>query len=146
MKLSNILFVLFIGLIFSCAESEPKEAELFNEKMKQTIAIHDEVMPKMTKITMLIQTLDKRLDSTNVESLQPAILDLKLSHDKMMTWMKNFGDDFSRTEINEGIPLKDVDSIISRLKVLDESQRSAEDMRNFLLQSIENAETLIEKS
>jgi len=143
MKLPHIFYFLILGLIISCGDSKPKEVEEFNKKMDQTIAIHDEVMPEMTKINQLIGQLDAKMDSTTVEKYKPAITDLKTGHDKMMTWMKNFGDEFSKTEINQGIQLKDLDSLKSRLRTLDDSYKQAVDMRNHIQEAISNAELLL---
>lgn len=143
MKLSNIFFAVVIGLFISCADTEPKEAQLFNEKMEKTIAIHDEVMPEMSKLTRLITTLEKEADSTNAESYEPVIYDLKTGHDKMMTWMKNFGDEFSKIEINQGIQLKNIDSLKTRLEALDVSYKEAVDMRDHIKEAIKNADALI---
>lgn len=143
MKLSHIFYVFLVGLIISCGDSKPKEVEQFNQKMDQTIAIHDEVMPEMTKINQLIGKLEAKMDSNNIEKYKPAIKDLKTGHDKMMTWMREFGDEFSKTEINQGIQLKDMDSLKSRLKALDISYKQAEDMRNHIQEAISNAELLL---
>jgi hypothetical protein len=65
-----------------------------------------------------------------------------VGHDKMMNWMKAFGDDFSSAEITQGIQLKNVDSLKSRLKVLDKSYQDAVDMRDHILSALDNAESL----
>ena len=143
MKLSNVIYAFIIGLIVSCADSTPKEVEQFNEKMDKTIAIHDEVMPEMSKINRLIGKLDAKMNSTNIDTYKPAIKELEAGHDKMMNWMKDFGDEFSKTEINQGIQLKDIDSLKLRLEALDESFNEAEDMRNHIQDAIKNAELLL---
>ncbi|WP_445159258.1 hypothetical protein [Mesohalobacter salilacus] len=111
--------------------------------MTETIAIHDEVMPKMSKINQLLSQLETKMDSTNVEKFQPAMEDLKSGHDKMMTWMKSFGDEFSKTEINQGIQLENVDSLKQRLKALKQSHIMAEDMKAHIQKAIEEAEALV---
>lgn len=143
MRLSNILFIAIIILFTSCGDKAPQEVELFNEKMDNTIAIHDEVMPEMGKINQLIGRLEAKMDSTNIKEYQAALEDLKTGHDKMMTWMKNFGDEFSRTEINQGIQLKDSDSLKMRLKALEDSFKEAEGMRNHIQKAIKNAKNLL---
>lgn len=143
MKLSYFIYTFLILLIISCGDSKPKEVEQFNLKMDKTIAIHDEVMPEMTKINQLIGKLEAKMDSTTTEKYKPAVEDLKTGHDKMMTWMKDFGDEFSKTEINQGIQLKDADSLKSRLEALDVSYKQAQDMRNHIQEAISNAELLL---
>lgn len=143
MKISHLLVFILFGLMMSCADSTPKEVAAFDQKMDETITIHDEVMPEMSKINKLIIQLEAQKDSTNLEKYQPAIEDLKTGHDKMMSWMKSFGDEFSKTEINQGIQLKDVDSLKQRLKELEKSYKDAEAMQNHIQEAIRNAETLL---
>ena len=143
MKTPYFLFAILLGLIISCGDSTPQEAVDFNQKMKETIAIHDEVMPEMGKINQLMSKLETQMDSTNVEQYKPAVENLKIAHDKMMSWMRSFGDEFSRTEINQGIQLKNVDSLKQRLKALDKSFQEAEDMQNHIQEAIKNAEDLL---
>jgi len=97
----------------------------------------------MTKLTSLIQKLEAKKDSTNVETVQPVIRDLKQGHDMMMEWMKDFGDEFSKTEINEGIQLSNIDSLKARLDALSKSKTAAEKMRDKIVSSMEKAETLL---
>ena len=144
MKIFNVFFVTILLVLVSCSNPEPKEVQVFNEKMDKTIAIHDEVMPEMSKISRLMTNLETKMDSTNVETIKPAIEDLKIAHDKMMTWMANFGEEFSRTEINEGIQLKNADSLKLRLKALDKSMEEAKDMRDHVNEAISNAEALVD--
>lgn len=143
MKISHLLVFILFGLMMSCADSTPKEVAAFDQKMDETITIHDEVMPEMSKINKLIIQLEAQKDSTNLEKYQPAIEDLKTGHDKMMSWMKSFGDEFSKTEINQGVQLKDVDSLKQRLKELEKSYKDAEAMQNHIQEAIRNAETLL---
>lgn len=145
MKLFTLnLFIAFF-ILTSCTETQPEEAKVFDQKMTETIAIHDEVMPEMSRITNLIQTLESQVDSTNANLYKPVILDLKTGHDKMMEWMKDFGDDFSKTEINDGIKLNNVDSLKSRLEVLENSKKQAEDMKNHIQEAIKKAERILKQ-
>ncbi len=143
MKIYQLLVVALITLSTSCIGNQPKEAKAFDQKMTETIAIHDEIMPKMSKINQLLSQLETKMDSTNVENFEPAMEDLKLGHDKMMSWMKSFGDEFSKTEINQGIQIKNVDSLKQRLEVLEKSHQTAEDMNEHIKKSIEQAEKLL---
>lgn len=142
----NITKLILVGLICisaSCGDSQPKEADEFDQKMTKTIAIHDEVMPQMSKINLLINQLETKMDSTNVEKYQPAIKNLKAGHDKMMSWMRSFSDEFSKAEINQGIQLKDADSLKQRLKRLESSYNDAEEMKSHIQEAIKEAEALV---
>jgi len=143
MKTPYFLLTILISLMISCADSTPEEAIEFDQKMEETIAIHDAVMPEMGKINKLLSQLETQIDSTNIEEFKPAIENLKNGHDKMMSWMKSFGDEFSKTEINQGIQLKDIDSLKLRLEALDKSYEQAEDMKNHIQEAIKEAEALV---
>jgi len=86
LKLSLMLFTF---LMISC-ESKDKEIE----KLKsETIAIHDEVMPKMDKIMNLKKSLRMELDSvSNDEStnIRGLIISLENADKAMMNWMRNY--------------------------------------------------------
>lgn len=140
---SRYFILTVIALMLSCAKQQPEEAKVFDEKMIETIAIHDEVMPEMSKINKLIRNLEAKKDSTNADLYEPAISDLKKGHDMMMDWMKNFGDEFSKSEINEGIKLTDPDSLKMRLDALEKSKKSAEEMKNQVKSAISNAEDIL---
>ncbi len=81
--------MLFTFLMISC-ESKDKEIE----KLKsETIAIHDEVMPKMDKIMNLKKSLRMELDSvSNDEStnIRGLIISLENADKAMMNWMRNY--------------------------------------------------------
>lgn len=142
--------VLMIG--FSCKEEQSQETKTFDAQMKETVKIHDDVMPKMSSINSMISRLEaekEKLDQAEeahveeVEAYDAAIADLKEAHDFMMSWMKNFSNSFSRTEINEGLATKDKDSINAKLENLNVQYESAEEMRDAVNKAVENAQLLL---
>jgi hypothetical protein len=143
MKLIKLFLVIIATFTIGCNTPQPEEAKAFDQKMTEAIEIHDEVMPKMGKLSKLISSLEAKVDSTNAEIYKPAIRDLKEGHDMMMDWMKDFGDEFSKTEINDGIKLKDADSLKARLKAIEISKKEAEQMKVKVMQAIDNAEALL---
>jgi len=147
MKRFTLLLFALSFVIISCKsnDNQIKEAKEFNQKMEQTIAIHDEVMPKMSKINQLLSQLEVQIDSTNRMQIEPVMENLQSGHDEMMNWMKSFGDEFSKTEINQGIQLKSVDSIKQRLRTLEKSYQNAQEMKKQILGAIKKANTLLEK-
>ncbi|AFU68086.1 hypothetical protein P700755_001117 [Psychroflexus torquis ATCC 700755] len=153
-----ILKSILIGMVFisfSCQkEEESAEAKAFDAQMKQTIQIHDDVMPQMSKINNLITELES--EKEELESLEEvntqlvgehaaAIADLQKAHDIMMAWMKSFSSSFSRTEINTGLQAKDKDSIKAKVELLEMQYNSAEEMKAAINFSIENAQKVLAK-
>jgi len=85
----KLSLMLFAFLMISC-ESKEKEVE----KLKtETIAIHDEVMPKMDDIMKLKKSLKAEQDSVSTEKstdIQQMIISLENSDRAMMNWMRNY--------------------------------------------------------
>ncbi len=144
MKINTILVGLMACILIGCTETRPKEADEFDKKMDETIAIHDEVMPKMGEINELLSDLETQMDSTNRERIELVMTKLQNGHESMMTWMKTFGDEFNKTEINQGIQTKDVDSLKQRLEALDKSYSEAKAMKEEIFTAIERAKVLLE--
>jgi uncharacterized protein YfbU (UPF0304 family) len=144
MKIKNVYLSLILVLIFSC-NTPPEEAKAFDQTMTEAIQIHDDVMPEMGRISKLIKALETKVDSTNADVYKPAIRELKQGHDMMMDWMKDFGDEFSKTEINDGIQIMNVDSLKARLKAIEKSKNEAEKMKTQVMSAIENAEALLKE-
>ena len=72
-----------------------------------------------------------------------AINDLEESHELMMSWMQNFSNSFSRTEINQGLSTMDKDSIKAKQKMLTAQYKSAEEMQKAIADAIENAQLIL---
>lgn len=150
----KVVSLVVLILVSSCKEEAPDEVKAFDAQMKETIKIHDEVMPKMSSINSMISKLEAEkeelqqadeVNSEEVDLYDMAIANLKEAHDLMMSWMKSFSNTFSRTEINEGLATTDKDSIEVKLKHLELQYTSAEEMREAVNQAIENAQVLLAK-
>ena len=77
---------LFISLVlFSCGHKGDKNDPLYKEVM----AIHDEVMPKLSTIHKLKKQLKKTENATEKEVLD-LILNLDKADEAMMVWMEEF--------------------------------------------------------
>ena len=75
-------------------------------EMEAVVAVHDELMPKMTTISRLQEQLSESLpDSIRSEQQQAVIDELEAANDAMMDWMQDFGTAFDFEEINKGKPL-----------------------------------------
>src|SRR5690606_22846800 len=75
-------------------------------QMEEVMAVHDNLMPKMSDISSLMSELETKIDSSQSSTqYQKAINDLEASHKAMMDWMKDFGAKFDVDEILKGKPL-----------------------------------------
>ncbi|MEM9142407.1 MAG: hypothetical protein AAGA86_05420 [Bacteroidota bacterium] len=113
-----------------------------NPQMKEVMAIHDDVMPKMGTIGRLVAELKPKVDSTETGvQYGAAMKDLQAAHQGMMDWMKGFGDRFDPDEILNGKALTD-----QKKAWLDEEEEKVRLMRDHINTSITNAKRLLGKS
>jgi hypothetical protein len=105
----NYFIVLMISTVLmsgGCKEEKHPPAEM--DQMKEVIAIHDEVMPKMATIGDLVSQLKEKTESPAGNSdYEAAMKDLQNAHQAMMEWMQGFGERFDSDEILKGKPLTD---------------------------------------
>lgn len=139
--MKNLFFVLTLFLAFaSCKEKEAEADTNSPSKMEQVVAVHDELMPKMSEIASMIAKLEANIDSTNVDSVKvKAIADLKMANGSMMTWMKDFGSAFESDEIMNGAALSE-----EKMNTLATFEKSANELRNQMETAIQNALSALE--
>lgn len=136
-KITILLAATLVLLLFSCKEEKKAESNL---QMKQVMAIHDEVMPKMGKLGQLVGKLKPMADSLGLESPQgKAMKDLQEANMSMMDWMQGFGDRFDSDEIMKGKELSD-----EKKKWLDEEEEKVSLVKEKINSSIANAEALLD--
>lgn len=110
--------------------------------MKDVMAIHDEVMPKMGTIGQLVSELDQKItNDTSSNDYVTAKEDLKAAHKAMMDWMKNFGDRFDGDEILKGKALTE-----EKQKWLDEEETKVKALKEQINSSIEQAQDLLKNN
>ena len=139
MKIRYLIFTLLtLVFLFSCKEK--KEAEDTLTQMKEVMAIHDEVMPKMGTIGKLVAELKPKVDSTESGiAYEVAMKDLQAAHKSMMDWMKGFGDRFTSDEILNGAELTE-----EKKMWLNEEEEKVKALKEQINTSIKNAEKLLE--
>ncbi len=132
----GFLAVLSMLVFQACKE---KETETLSQ-MKEVMAIHDEVMPKMGTIGKLVAELKPKVDSTETGiAYDKAMKDLQEAHKSMMDWMKGFGDRFTSDEILNGAALTP-----QKQEWLNEEEEKVKALKLQINTSIENAEKLLE--
>lgn len=141
--------IIAIGIVllgFTACKQENKLATDYNETMKEALAAHDAVMPKMGTLGMLREDIKKKAASdtitANQERYQEAIGKLEEAHHLMMNWMKDFSNEFPNALSKE--VLSD-DVYKEKLPLLKEQAEKAEEMKNAINSSIKNAQELLKK-
>lgn len=136
MKKSRLTLILSLFLTFSFSCKDKKQE---TSQMKEVLAIHDEVMPKMGTIGSLISDLDEKIaEDDTVIKYTTARQDLKDAHKSMMDWMKNFGDRFDGDEIMKGKALTE-----EKQQWLDQEETKVKALREQINSSIKKAEDLL---
>lgn len=126
-----IITLLCVIFLFSCKEN----------KMKDIMDIHDEVMPKMSSFGKMVGELTSKEDSTAIGlEYKMARQDLQEAHKSMMDWMQGFGSKFDSDEILNGKELSR-----EKKKWLDEEEEKIKAVRNQINESIANAKKLLDK-
>jgi hypothetical protein len=134
--MKNILFLLLTTTLL-CFTSCKKEAD--SSQMKEVMAVHDEVMPKMGTLGKLVGQLKPMADSLGPQSREAkAIKDLQEANKAMMDWMQGFGDRFSPDEIMNGKELTE-----EKQEWLKEEEEKVKKVKVDINSSIERAEALL---
>ncbi len=133
--------MLLVTIALSTFNTSCKEEKEFTQ-MKQVIAVHDEVMPKMGQLGKLVGELKgMENDSTDVgKQYKEARMELQDANKAMMDWMQNFGRRFTPDEIMNGAALSE-----EKVKWLDEEEEKVKALRKQINSSIENARNLLAK-
>ena len=142
-----LLLVSFSLTLVSCAnnakQTNENQAVTIEEdesySMKAVMAVHDEVMPKMGEISLLIDRLKPLADQNPDSPYANAMKELQNSHKAMMDWMGDFGEAFTSDEILNGAPLSADKK--ARLKV--EAERIAA-VKDLMLRSIDEGKRLLD--
>ncbi len=135
--------ILLLALIFVAASCKEQKKETQNDttQMQEVMAIHDEVMPKMSKLGKLVAELKTKVDTTEAgRQYEAAMKDLQAAHKAMMDWMQGFGDRFDSDEILNGKELTP-----QKQQWLDEEEEKVKALREQINLSIERAEKLLKK-
>ena len=104
------LYSLVLISLYACKIDVKKETPSL---MKEVMSVNDAVMPKMGTIGKLVKLLNQQKDSLlelaptpeidlKMGSLSTGVDSLQKAHKKMMTWMKDFGGNFTADEILKG--------------------------------------------
>ena len=138
--MKKIVF-LFIGLVFFACNEKKEETNTKPTQMQTVMAIHDEVMPKMSKLGRLVGQLKEKVDTTAQGMVyQEAMKDLQKANMAMMDWMKGFGNRFDSDEILNGKELSP-----QKQEWLNEEEVKVKELKEQINSSIARAETLLEQ-
>ena len=134
--MKKVVLLLFIFLVpfLSCKEEE-------NTQMKEVMAIHDEVMPKMGEVGSLVAELRKKIDTDQGGMAEKkAMKNLQEANTAMMDWMRGFGDRFNFEEIHNNQTLNKEKQVW-----LDEEEKKVKIVAEKINSSIAEAKVLLGK-
>ncbi len=135
-KIPFLVASICLIILSSCKEQKKQEGPT---QMQEVMAIHDEVMPKMSQIGKLVGQLKPMADSLGMDSPQgKAMRDLQDANKSMMDWMQGIGKRFDADEIMKGKALTE-----EKQKWLDEEEEKVKVVREKINSSISNAEKIL---
>lgn len=138
MSIRTTIALLALLLISISCKTEPKKAET-SSKMEEVMAVHDEVMPKMSTISKLVAQLKPMADTTETgKDYMIAMKDLQAAHKSMMDWMQGFGARFDSDEILNGKELN-----AEKKQWLLEEEEKVNQLKEDINNSIAKAEELL---
>jgi len=141
MKKNAILVALLSIILLVACKQEEKKTDPSAAMMKETLAVHDEVMPKMTTISKLVATLRPKIDSTEQGLVyEKAMKNLQESNTEMMDWMQGFGNRFDSDEIMNGKELTP-----EKKRWLKEEKQKIEALKQNVDVHISEAEALLQE-
>ena len=139
MKTNIIFLTVIITLSLSCKKDQKRAEEI--TRMERVIAVHDEMMPKMSTLGKLISAMESKIDSSTAgNEYKDAKEDLEAAYNYMMEWMKGFGERFDSDEILEGKALTE-----QKEAWLIEEEAKVNTMKDMIQSSIANAEALLKE-
>jgi len=137
-KNHHLAFFLGIAILFACGPKAPSPEEQAVEALeKEVMAIHDEVMPKMSQLESLTTSLQTELNKPELDSMlrmeiQNSITLLEAGDSLMWNWMHNY-------KKPEGVPLYSLSTYFQSEKA------KVTTMRNAMLEGLQRAESLVKK-
>lgn len=130
MRFSYIIIALLTSLTLSCDRMENTEySQLYDEVME----IHDDVMPKMRDIHKAKKQIKKLKNTELTEEISQQITSLDAADEAMMSWMANF-------------KKPKMENMADNITYLKEQKESITQVRDVMLNTIEEAETFIKNN
>ncbi|PQJ16412.1 hypothetical protein [Aureicoccus marinus] len=145
--LTFCFLVLTLAFVFCKDDNKQKEGSQQEQvddssaQMKEVMAIHDEVMPKMSELNAMIVKLEAEVDSTTVRGQEAAaiVLELQDAYKSMMTWMKDFSQGFTTEEIMDGSELNE-----EKKQLLNQEEEKVRIVRDKINGSLEKAKSFLD--
>jgi hypothetical protein len=139
--------IAFVLILFSCGQRNAKE-DIYLDAEKvfdQAISVHDEVMPLMGDIMKLQSTLKEKKtnlsDEETIQKINKSLQDLEDAHSLMMDWMRNITPIPEQSEVDP--EASDFISSKEMLKIQEQSLEEAKEVKTAILESINEANSLI---
>ena len=129
------LYLLVLALFFSCTSTKEDPVKKLKD---ETIAIHDEVMPKMGELIKTRKDLLAKADSLMDTNAERAVMlttiadDIADANESMMDWMRNFEPEFEGSE--EAI-----------IQYFEAQKKSIQEVKENMLGSLEKGKEVLDQ-
>ena len=128
-----------LGIFNSCQNTTELQNQ-YNSLFEEVIAVHDEIMPKMTQLSKL-QLQIKTDTLIQVDTKDEALKKLQASDDRMMTWMHTFTDEYVKDR--KPVSKMSQTELENSIEGLHTELEEVESLREFTYSSIDLAEEIL---
>ena len=128
-----------MGTSLTSCDEHAELRDQYNSLFTEVIALHDELMPKMSNLSEFQEQLEAE-DSLD-QADQVILSNLKAADTRMMDWMHDFTDTYvkDRTPVAK-MTAQELEQAIEGLQV---ELQEVKDLRDFTLKSLEKAATTL---
>ena len=134
-----VLVCIAMGTSLTSCDEHAELRDQYNSLFTEVIALHDELMPKMSNLSEFQEQLEAE-DSLD-QADQVILSNLKAADTRMMDWMHDFTDTYvkDRTPVAK-MTAQELEQAIKGLQV---ELQEVKDLRDFTLKSLEKAATTL---
>ncbi len=139
-----------ISIFFISCDQQKSKEDIYLESesvFDEAIQIHDEVMPLMGDIMKLQTTLKEKKetisDEETIQKINESLQYLENAHSSMMDWMRNLTRIPDQMDVDPEAP--DFISSGEMLKIQEQSLEEVKQVKTAILESISQAESMIEE-
>lgn len=128
------LLILVIACV-ACQDQKSDKQEKFDQTMSEVLELHDSLMTEMGPINQNIKRV-KAAENIASRKKEELVADLEKSHDEMMTWMKDFGEEFPNALDEKTYTKEELKEVLPAIK---QQKKEMERIEDFTEKSLKNS-------
>lgn len=138
----SIFIVLSLLLFISCQNAPSAKQVEYEQSLQHVLDEHDVLMEDMTKVSSLIQRVERKMDTTDRGQEYAKSADkLKNANESMFAWMHDFNEDFP--DIHDKEKEFTEKEYQEKIEKLNEHEKTLEQLKKDFEESIATAQNLL---